>query len=330
MSTPLATVSAPAKVILLGEHAVLYGQPAIAVPFVAVGVEAVVTADEGGPTIISRWPDDGGGGRAVHVDGAPDDDPLAVAARAAFDHWSLGAPSWRIELDSTIPTGRGLGSSAAVAVALVHAIAAAAGERPDPADVAGLALRAEQVVHGRPSGIDNTTIAFERPIWCQAGSFRVAAVGAPLGLVVADTGRVALTRAMVEGVRRLREADPAGVDAVIEELGDAAEHGAAALARGDGAQLGAAMTRAHAGLKALAVSTNALDQLVSAALGAGAFGAELAGSGGGGVIIAVCEPGRMGRIAEACRAAGATWAAEAVLAADDGISGGRRTSRWWA
>ena len=109
-----------------------------------------------------------GEGRApIEIDlaAAPPDSPLAAAATAALQHAGRTALSpWAIELTSSIPTGRGMGSSAAVAVALVRAIGLAAGEEWDAATVAALAFAAERQVHGTPSGIDNTVTAYGRPI----------------------------------------------------------------------------------------------------------------------------------------------------------------------
>lgn len=313
---PLARATAPAKVILLGEHAVVYGHPALAAPVTTVGVEATVWPGDGAVLCItSRWPD---GQADVDVARAGDEAPMAVAVRATLARLKVAdLPSWRIALQSTVPPGRGMGSSAAMAVALVRAVAGAAGAALDDAAVSELALESERIVHGRPSGIDNACIAFGRPIWFEAGAFRHAPVGRTLGLVVADSGRFSSTRAMVEAVRAARTADPAGIDGVLSELGDLTVRGAAALAEGDGAALGQAMTTAHDGLRRLGVSTPDLDRLAEAAAQAGAFGAKLAGSGGGGVIVAVCPPHEAARIAAACRGAGAPWTCEARLEADD-------------
>ncbi|MCC7020794.1 MAG: mevalonate kinase [Ardenticatenales bacterium] len=312
---PLAHAAAPAKVILLGEHAVVYGHPALAAPITAVGVEATVWPGDGaGLSIASRWPD---GWTDVDVALAGDGVPMAAAVRATFARLNVeDLPSWRITVQSTIPPGRGMGSSAAVAVALVRAVAAAAGIVLDDAAVSELAMESERIVHGRPSGIDNACVAIGRPIWFEAGAIRRAPVGRTLGLVVADSGRFSSTRAMVEAVRAARTADPAGIDAVLSALGDLTVRGAAALAVGDGAALGRAMTAAHDSLRRLGVSTPDLDRLAEAAARAGAFGAKLAGSGGGGVIVAVCPPQDAARIAAACRAAGAPWTCEARLEAD--------------
>lgn len=313
---PLARVTVPAKVILLGEHAVVYGYPAIAVPLASIGVDAAAwPSDDAFDHVHSTFPD--GTVESLTVAAAPETAPTAVAARAAFEVWSQRLPPLAIALESTIPPGRGLGSSAAVAVAVVRVIAAAAGKAPSAPVVAELALAAERVVHGRPSGIDTATVAFERPIGFRGGAFGPTPVGAPLGLVVADSGAFSSTRAMVEAVAARRDADRTGTDAVLEGLGAAAARGGAALAAGDGPALGAAMNDAHGLLAELGVSTDALDALAAVARASGAFGAKLAGSGGGGVIVAVCPPAQAADVAAACRHAGATWVSSAVLSGDD-------------
>ncbi len=316
LETPLAQCSVPAKVILLGEHAVVYGYPAVAVPLASIGVTAAAwPSADALDHVQSTLPD--GTTRRATVQGADDDEPLAAAARAALDAWGLRLPPLTVALESTVPPGRGLGSSAAVSVAIVRAIAGAAGRHPPAARVAELAMTAERIVHGRPSGIDTATVALERPVRFERGAFGATPVGQPLGLVVADSGAYSSTRTMVEAVAARRDREPVDTDDLLAGLGEAAARGGAALAAGDGAALGAAMDDAHGLLGDLGVSTAGLDALAAAARQAGAFGAKLAGSGGGGVIVAVCPPGAAADLAGALRQAGAGWTTATVLPADD-------------
>lgn len=306
-ATTLAVATAPGKVILLGEHAVVYGQPAIALPVQAVEARAVVRTSDRPLTITAHFP--AGEGRpplAIDLADPPPTSPLAAAATAALQHAGRTALSpWAIEITSTIPTGRGLGSSAAVAVALVCAIGQAAGEEWDEATLAALAFVSEKQVHGTPSGIDNTVAAYGRPIRFAQGVARPLAVGAPLTLVIADTGDYGATREIVAAVRERYQTRRAIYDDWFQRIGRLADEAAPAIAEGQVVRLGHLMNSNHLILQALRVSTPALDLLVGAARAAGALGAKLSGSGGGGVVVALSLRDKAAEVAAAMRAAGA-------------------------
>lgn len=306
-SEPLAVATAPGKVILLGEHAVVYDQPAVAVPVRAVEARATVRLSDRPLAITAHFPA-GEGRPPLEIDMAapPPASPLAAAATAALQHAGRTALSpWAIEITSSIPTGRGLGSSAAVAVALVRAIGQAASEDWDEATLAALAFASEKQVHGTPSGIDNTVAALGRPIRFAQGRAKPLAVGAPLTLVIADTGDVGATREIVAGVRERYQTQQTTYDDWFRRIGRLADEAAAAIAEGQVIRLGHLMNSNHLILQALQVSTPALDLLVGAARAAGALGAKLSGSGGGGVVVALSLPGKAAEVAAAMRAAGA-------------------------
>ncbi len=313
----LAAASASGKIILLGEHAVVYGQPAIAVPVHAVAARAVIRAADHPLSIVAHFPP--GEDRApleIDLATAPPDSPLAAAATAALQHAGRTARTpWAIELTSTVPTSRGMGSSAAVAVALVRAIGLAAGEAWDEATIAALAYASERQVHGTPSGIDNTVIAHGRPIRFAQGQARPLAVGAPLALVIADSGTCGATRDIVAGVRARYARRSLVYDDWFNRIGRLADEAAAAIADGQAIRLGTLMNTNHLILQALRVSTPALDQLVAAARGAGALGAKLSGAGGGGVVVALATPETGAAVAAELRAAGAAQVFRTVVEA---------------
>ncbi|RIL12770.1 mevalonate kinase [bacterium] len=304
---PLATATAPGKLILLGEHAVVYGHPAIAVACHAVGARATVFPS-GGPLSITAHhpPADQRPPLEIDVASAPADSPLAAAARAALEHAGRTPRTpWHVEVTSSIPTGRGMGSSAAVAVALVRAIGEAAGEDWDDATVASLAYVAEKHAHGTPSGIDNTVIAFGRPIRFQQGRATPIGFGAPWCVLAADSGTAGLTREVVAGVRARRQAHPDVYDDWFRRIGKLVDEAVAALAEGSLHRVGWLMNQNHLVLQAMGVSTPRLDALVGAARGAGAFGAKLSGAGGGGVVVALAAPGTEAAVTSALRQADA-------------------------
>jgi mevalonate kinase len=315
-SAPLGVATAPGKVILLGEHAVVYGHPALAVPVTAVETRATVWANATPLTIRAHRPLREGGGERVVCAADEPGDALAVAARAALER--LGEhdlPAWTIELASTVPTGRGMGSSAAAAVAIARAVARAVGRPFTDAAAAAVALAAEQVTHGHPSGIDNTVIALGRPLRFRRGEATPLVIPQPFTLLVADSGSDGPTRAMVAGVRERRDQRPDVYDDWFARIGRVADDGASALANGDWPRLGRLMNANHLVLQAMRVSTPRLDQLVGAARLAGALGAKLSGAGGGGVVVALVTPDGAAAVTQALTAAGAVQVLRTVVEA---------------
>ena len=182
-------VTAPGKIILFGEHAVVYGRPAIAVPLSDVQARAILKAAPGAEFRLSA----ADLGRDYLLAEAEADDPLAAIVRATLQHLGQNTPpSALLQVSSTIPLGRGLGSGAAISTVIVRAIAQFLGQRLTSAQVSGLVYEVEKLYHGTPSGIDNTVIAFEQPVYFIKGQpIQRMGVSRPLTLVVADTGSVA-------------------------------------------------------------------------------------------------------------------------------------------
>jgi mevalonate kinase len=316
---------APGKVILFGEHAVVYGRPAIAVPVMDVQAMATVTAGEPGSGVCIQAadlpaPDGRPGGRRYRLRDAPADDPLRASVELSLAAFlsnqrdrGLGSPDSEpdllIGITSTIPMARGLGSGAAVATAVARALAGYFGRVPQPGEISGLVYEVEKLHHGTPSGIDNTVIAYEQPVYFVRGEGMARLrVGAALSLVIADTGVVSSTRAVVEDVRRRWQAQPDHYEGVFDEIGAIARQARSAIERGDPSAVGRLMNENHELLVGLGVSSPELDALVKAARAAGALGAKLSGAGWGGNALALVEPGRAPAIASAMREAGAIGA----------------------
>lgn len=300
----MVKASAPGKVILVGEHAVVYGRPAIAVPVWETLATAAVTPAAPGHGCVIHARDLG---CTIDLAAAGDDEPLAVVGRATLAYLGISPlPDWQIELTSTIPPASGMGSGAAVSAALVRGLCAQAGHSPDPAIVSQLVYRAEQIYHGTPSGIDNTVVAYGSPVWFVKGTPPVVfAPARPFMLAIADSGTPGLTKQTVAGVRARWRADPVRYETWFDEIAGLVHAARAAMAQGAPAALGPIFDRNHALLQQIGVSTPQLDSLVESARDAGALGAKLSGGGGGGNLIALVDEATAPAVRAALLAAGA-------------------------
>ena len=296
--------TAPGKVILVGEHAVVYGRPAIAAPvWQAVATATVVPGAPGSGCHISA-PDVG---LSLRLADAGDDEPLAVVTRLALARVGRDcAPDWQITLHSDIPIASGMGSGAALSTALVRSIMLAAGHAAEPAAVSELVYESERFYHGTPSGIDNTVVAYGQPIWFVKGQppepFTPAA---PVLLAIADTGIRSPTVLTVSAVREAWQHDRRRYEAIFDAIGVVVRAARHALEQGDAPALGALFNENHVLLKSIGVSCDAIEVLIAAAQAAGALGAKLSGAGGGGNIIAVVESATASAVQKALLAAGA-------------------------
>ncbi|MEJ2559111.1 MAG: mevalonate kinase [Anaerolineae bacterium] len=312
--------TAPGKVIIFGEHAVVYGRPAIAVPVTDVQARAEIVVGEAGSGL---WllaadlpaPDGSPGGHRYRLREAAEGDPLRVIVELALDAFSRdptvaggldSEPDLLVSVTSTIPIARGLGSGAAVATAVARALAHHFGGSPLPEEISRLVYEVEKLHHGTPSGIDNSVIAYEQPVFFVRGEgIMPLSVGAPLSLVIADTGVVSSTREVVGDLRRRWQVQPEHYEGLFDKVGAIARLAKVAIEHGDLRTVGQLMNENHELLKTIGVSSLELDMLVEAALATGALGAKMSGAGWGGNMLALVEPHRASDIANALREAGA-------------------------
>ena len=278
---------APGKIILFGEHAVVYGRPALAVPVTQVRATVEV------------WPSDFRGiwieSPAIRLKAElktlPHDDPLASTIRTIF--YNLGVdpyPNLNIRISSTIPVASGLGSGAAVSVALIRALSSYLGRSTFDEDVSRLAFEIEKLYHGTPSGIDNTVITYAKPVYFQRGRpIETFKPRESFTIVIGDTGISAPTKQSVADVHALWEKDRARWDACFTQIGHIVNDARRAIEFGKVRVLGELMNRNHELLQEMTVSSPELDRLVAAARQAGALGAKLSGGGRGGNMIALVE-----------------------------------------
>ena len=275
------------KVVLLGEHAVVYGRHAIAAP-VPMTVRAIVEdCDAGVHLIIPRW----GIEYQLH------EDPerrrsFERSAGVIFDELGLSGRAMRIEVFPDVPRGMGLGGSAALAVAIVRALDKHFKLGLNDTEVNRLAFESEKEAHGKPSGIDNTVACFGQPIVYRPGQpplIEPLNIPAPIPAVVAMTGREGLTAKTVGRVRAAWKEHQRLYERMFDEIDEIVLRGLQAIQEQDLARLGELMNVCHGLLNAIQVSSPELETLVTLARGHGALGAKLTGGGGGGSIIAVAE-----------------------------------------
>lgn len=297
----MTPIRAHGKVILFGEHAVVYGRPALAVAIRdAVVLLSLAPRAKGIRVTVDPW-----GLRASDESRGP----VGRALRTLSGLFA-GSAGFEAGVSARIPAGAGLGSSAALAAVLVRALAATRGAQPDDDQVRAGVHAIETTFHGRPSGLDGALATlggvclFRRSGPDEAGPGVAECLPLdPPPLVVGFSGVSRFTGAMVEQVRRRRGGDPRGVEACFDAIEGCLETGLRAWRAGDLAALGRAMTANHEALRGLGVSTPELDAMVEAALRAGALGAKLTGAGGGGCVMALA-PGREDEVVSAWHEAG--------------------------
>lgn len=270
------------KIILMGEHAVVYGEPAIALPFTGTKVEVHIKPAETTQLIstyyqgpLSNSPDSL---HSIHV--------LITKLLTHFDYQA----GLSFTITSTIPAERGMGSSAAVAVAVTRAVFHFF-DVPITHDLLlHFVNQAEKIAHGNPSGIDAAATSGKNPLYFIKGApFEDFPLNIDAYLVVADTGIKGQTRAAVASVAQLRQTAPDTTIPALQQLGKLAKRARQTIIHNQPAQLGACMSNAHFLLQQLSVSNSCLDNLVDTALQAGALGAKLTGGGRGGCLIVLAE-----------------------------------------
>lgn len=288
---PAIGAYAPGKCILLGEHSVVYHRPAIAIPVTQVHAHAVVTAR---PTakpgeILIQAPDID---LQADMDDLPQDHPLVHAVQVVLKELApIQIPAFLLRITSTIPIASGLGSSAAVSVAIIRAVSTFFGRPLTDPIVSELAFQVEKIQHGDPSGVDNAVIAFSRPIYYVRNlPLEHLEVAIPLTLVIANTGISAPTASVVSDVRNQWQKNPSHSEAIFDAIKNLVNKARLLIENGPIDDLGSLMDANHEYLRGLNVSCPELDHLVASARSAGALGAKLSGSGRGGNMIALVKP----------------------------------------
>jgi hydroxymethylglutaryl-CoA reductase len=287
---------AAGKVIILGEHAAVFGKRALALPL-ASAVTASVRECTGKTTL-----------EFIGDDQPLADSPagLAELADLVVGHLGLAGRNFEVRVESKVPRASGLGSSAAIAVAVIRAFDHVFALGLSNEQVNEVAYACEKLAHGDPSGIDNTVATYAKPVlYCKAAvqPMQVLELAEFPPIVIAASGTQSSTKEQVSAVKARHATMPGRYDAIFDEMDRISAEGAAALVRQDYRTLGILMNLCQGLLNAIGVSTPELERMLGIAREHGAVGAKLTGAGGGGCIVALC-PGRKQQVAVALRDAG--------------------------
>jgi mevalonate kinase len=301
---------AHAKAILLGEHAVVYGAPALALPI----PQLTVTATAG-------WSSHGSEDRSdlsYTMTGSPSRALVTQASdslRRLVDVFKetlgvAGGPHLDVILDSGVPPGRGLGSSAATSRAIVLALSDLFGRELTEDKAFELVQTAENMTHGRASGVDARAVGAPGPLRFQAGGIRQLSIGCDGLFIVADSGQTGSTKEAVERLRDSLQSRAGAQDTFVGRATGITEAAERALADGHAEELGARLVDYHELMRTAGLSTDRIDAMVRAALEAGSLGAKITGGGLGGCVIALTRPDQAREVTRQLHEAGAvqTWA----------------------
>ncbi len=299
--------TAPGKTILFGEHSVVYGKPAIAVPVNEKRAKVKII-----PDIIA--PKDSIQFVASQIDlnqnyhQLEGNHPLKVAVDEVKKFLNISNyPACKIFLETTIPISSGLGSSAAISVALIKGLLDFVGFQSTPDIIAKLAFQVEIEFHGNPSGIDNTVIAFNKPILFQKDMpIEFITLGATFSILIADSGIKGNTKTAVARVREKWTENPAQFNNYFEEMGNIVLEAKAMLESGNFQSLGKLMNFNQEYLRKIGVSHSSIEKLIEVSIQNGAYGAKLCGGGLGGNIVVLINENSVNQMTNLLLSTGAT------------------------
>lgn len=279
-----ATGVASGKIILIGEHAAVYGKPAIAIPCSSVNATTTVTHANKGLYIYCDL-----------FQGFVDNMPELLTSLKIIIHETLHYlnklhATLHIKIDSSIPIERGMGSSAAVSISIIKALFQYFDKTPTQEELFTLSEISEKLIHGNPSGLDATTIIFEKAMLFQKGH-AVQPFSFELGgyLVIADSGITGQTKLAISNVAALKQQNEQLHEQHMSNLECLTTETKQALHEKDISTLGVIFNQAHTILQNIQVSHPFVDDLITCAKEHGALGAKMTGGGLGGCLLALCD-----------------------------------------
>ncbi len=296
---PATIATAPGKTILFGEHAVVYDQPAIAVPVneiqAKVKIFPIIGSQTGEIQFIAPQ---------IQLDQNYNEldkhHPFRIAMEQVKNFLDISHyPACKIHLSSTIPISSGLGSSAAISVALIKGLCEFVGYQSPESILSELAYKVEIEFHGNPSGIDNTVIAYRKPVYFQKDKeTEFISPGVNFTIIIADSGIKGNTKIAVTGVKERWLNNTHQFDEYFKKIGEIVSLAKIALENGEPEILGNLMNDNQELLRKIGVSHPSLENLIDIALNHGGFGAKLCGGGLGGNIIILTDVDNADTISE--------------------------------
>lgn len=295
-----ATIStAPGKIILFGEHAVVYGQPAIAVPVNERQSKVKIFPLIGSQTDQIQFiaPQIQFEQNYLEMD---QHHPFRIALEQVKNFLDMSHyPACKIHISSTIPISSGLGSSAAISVALINALFSFVGYQASESLLSEFAYNVEIEFHGSPSGIDNTVIAYRKPVYFQKGKdIEFINLHRDFTIIIADSGISGNTKVAVASVRERWLTNTNLFEEYFQKIGEIASHAKIALENGEQAILGNLMTANQELLRKIGVSHPSIENLIEISMKHGGLGAKLCGGGLGGNIIILTDIDKADTISE--------------------------------
>ena len=288
------------KVILLGEHSVVYGRHAIAVPVPQTIRVKIEDCKENVMLMIPSW------GIEYQLDKDIEQrQSFEKPAGAILERLNLSNKGMRIEVFPDIPRGMGLGGSAAIAVAIIRGLSNHFNLGLSDGEVNGMAFESEKIAHGNPSGIDNTMATFGQPLIYRTGEPPLVErlnINESFSLVVGFSRHEGVTAKTVRNVREGWRKNTAMYEKIFDDIDDLVLKSVTAIQNNDFALLGQMMNFCQGLLNALQVSNPELERLIGLAREAGALGAKLTGGGGGGAMVALVK--KESEVAEAIESEG--------------------------
>lgn len=283
MTKNITIASAIGKIILIGEHSVVYGEPAIAIPFPSAKIQTSIFKSDT-DTILDCFSYKGS-----LIDAPEDLLGLSSVVKEILSSFNKSLKDFDIRIESSIPSQRGMGSSAAVAASAVRALYDYFDRDLDDNTLRRLVDFSEKIVHGNPSGIDTAIVVEEKSLYYIKGEpIKEFDWNLDGYLIVADTGQKGMTKFAVSKVKRFIEENSNKGTEIINLLGKLTLEARISIIENKALELGKIMNKAQSLLRQLGVSNSAIENLVRVSLDNGGLGSKLTGGGLGGCIITLC------------------------------------------
>jgi mevalonate kinase len=280
------------KIILGGEHAVVYGCPAIAIA-IDCGMKIHVTNSYNNISPVLNLYDHS---KNILLSADLFDKNESILKKALWglvEIFGKQIEQTEIRIDSYIPSGSGLGSSSAITVGALKEILRYLNQQVSESDFLSMVMKLEKIFHGNPSGIDCTTIINKGIVWFEKKQSDISWYKlhdvAPLEFIVAIKSPHIGTSNAVKALSKRMEQNKQFYESIFFQIQSLIYQMKDCLIAANLRQLGSLMDLNHQLLMQLGVSTEELDDMCSLAKKAGALGAKMTGAGGGGAIIALVE-----------------------------------------